>query len=520
MPDFKGRGVIVYRPGHNRQKSTSMSLSNQNAVLPSVLSKYWRMFRIHPASDTAGYQADTLKLAQEFLEHKQLELEDLLSSKGSFEAVLLTDFKAQNSPPNLQTRALAGLCLRCAVSEPILKACQKLENLFGGEKSFTYRDLLPFVLNDDGQNLIVLDQDQKQQLLWQSDDSLTLNPYPVFSVEILQSFQVNGERSRRVNSTANMSLKNWVYFKTKQNSELKKYLSDHGFKKISDWALLNRTRSRQLQDLATRDRLLVEAFHTVYRRDRRQQPKGARKCPDPSPQQLQEMLNILKDQEVIIYSEIQLLQDLKQVAQQLRQYDVWNSRQPLEVYNCDSEKYEIRSDIHPEPEPLVEIEQREIREFLYEQLESVLLTAIQQEIQQKLAKLKKSRKYADKADQFIPGLRLYYIQGMSLKEIAPVLGMTSWDQARRILNPGELLNKVRTLTVQNLLEQVLQKAQKMGLTSIPPKAEYLNRVIQAIEAFADQEIFQVATEEMRTGKNRSFNSLYAQHLRACLSELI
>lgn len=512
MPDFKGRGVVVYRPGQNRQKSISMSLSNQNAVLTGVLSKYWRMFRIHPASDKAGYQADTIKLAQEFLEHKQLELGDLPSSRRSFEAVLLSYFKAPDSHRNLQTPALAGLCLRCAVSEPILKACQKLETLFGGGKYFTYRDLLPFVLNDDGQNLILLDQDQKKQLLLQPDYSLTLNPYPVFSIEILQSFQVN--------STANMSLKNWVYFKTKQNSDLKKYLSDHGFKRISDWALLNRVRSRQLQELSTRDRLLVEAFHAVYRRDRRNQPKGARKCPDPSPQQLQEMLNQLKAQEVIIYSEIQLLQDLRQVAQQLRQYDVWSSRQPLEVYNCDSEKYEIRSDIYSEPEPLVEIEQREIREFLYEQLESVLLVAIQQEIQHKLAKLKKSRKYADKADQFIPGLRLYYIQGMSLKEIAPVLGMTSWDQARRILNPGELLNKVRTLTVQNLLEQVLQKAQKMGLASNPPEAEYLNTVIQAIEAFADREIFQMATEEMRTGKNRSFNSLYAQHLRAYLSELI
>ena len=511
MPDLKSRGVTASYLHQSRQTSTPMSLLNKNALFMGVLSRYWKMFRIDPAGEKAGYQTDGIALAQDFLEHL-LKLEHSPPSKESFESLLLSYFKAQNPEIDLQTRALAGLCLRCAVSEPILKACQRIERLFAARKSFTYRDLLPFVLNDDGRSLIVLDEDEKTQLVFRVDGGLQPNTYPFFSVEIVQSF--------RLDSANTMSLKNWVYFKTKQHPDLKNFLSDYGFKKISDWALLNRTRSKQLEQLSTRDRLLVEAFHGVYRRDRRHQPKGAKKCPDPTSEQLQEMIGKLQEKGLTVGGEVQLLKDLKQVAKQLRHYEVWSSREPLEVYNPDQEKYEIRADIEQEYQPSsVEIEQQEILNFLHRQLRTILSEAIPKEVQQKLEKLKKSRKYAEKASEFIPGLQLYYVEGMSLKEIAPRLGMTSWDQTRRILNPGELLSNIRTLTVQNLLEKVLEKACKMGLTSLPPNPDYLSAVIREVEAFADQEVFRAATEEMRAGKNRSFKSVYAQHLRAYLSQI-
>ncbi len=511
MGNFRGRGITVINSQNNRPTSISMSLLNENAVYMGVLSRYWKMYRIHPASEQAGYKHEEIKLAQEFIERKR-QFDYFSSSKESVEALLLSDFKTQNPQRDIETRALAGLCLRCAISEPILRACQRIENLFGGGKSFTYRDLLPFVLIDDGQRLIVFDEDEKTQLILDEKGRVSLNTYPIFSVEILQTFQVN--------HPSRMSLKNWVYWKTKQHPEIKHFLSDYGFKKISDWALLNRTRSKQLEHLSTRDRLLVEVFHGVYRRDRRQHPKGAKKCPDPDSHQLQEMLGKLQENQVIISSTAQLLKDLKQVVKQLRQYEVWSTRQPLEVYNNEKEEYEIRIDIQQEYEPPVEIERQEFVEFLHQQLLGGLSTAIQQEVKQKIQSLKSSRRYAEKASQFLPGLRLYYVQEMSLKEIAPLLGMSSWDQARRILNPGELLSKVRTVTVQNLLECVLKKAQKMGLTSIPPKPDYLNTLIQAIEAFVDQEVFRAAVEEMRTGKNRSFKSLYAQYLRDYLSKIM
>lgn len=70
--------------------------------------------------------------------------------------------------------------------------------------------------------------------------------------------------------------------------------------------------------------------------------------------------------------------------------------------------------------------------------------------------------------------------------------MTSWDQARRILNPGEIINKVRALTVQQILDKMLEKAAKLGLTKIPPQPDYLKTLLEHIEAFVDAEVFQEA----------------------------
>ncbi|EAW43657.1 hypothetical protein N9414_15272, partial [Nodularia spumigena CCY9414] len=130
-----------------------------------------------------------------------------------------------------------------------------------------------------------------------------------------------------------------------------------------------------------------------------------------------------------------------------------------------------------------------------------------------IAKLKTSRSYAPLAHKYLPGLQLYYCECRTLKDIVELLSMTSWDQTRRILNPGELLSKVRTLTVQKLLDTVLEKAHTKGLTSIPPEPEYLKTLAEQIENFVDVEVFIEAGEEIRASKNRSLDSLYAQKLR-------
>ena len=91
--------------------------------------------------------------------------------------------------------------------------------------------------------------------------------------------------------------------------------------------------------------------------------------------------------------------------------------------------------------------------------------------------------------------------------------MTSWDQARRILDPGGLLSRVRASCVQQLLDSILKKASEKGLTKIPPEPDYLKTLAELIEAFADEEVFQEAAAEIKTGKNRSLKSLYAQQLR-------
>ncbi|GET35716.1 hypothetical protein [Microseira wollei] len=468
--------------------------------------QYWKLCQISLKSEIVGYEYRVIPAAQEFF---QKHLEDFSNSDAAknrdIQAILISYFHSKKGSVDAATRANAGLCLRCNVSYPILKACQKIDNLFGGDKSFTYRDLLPYVLNDDGQAAIILDSDRKTQLVLNDRGQASTTTYKYFTVEVLRTF--NSE------SKSSMSLANWAYLQTKQNQDLKYFLSEFGWKNLSDWALLNRARPKQIERLSERDRILVEVFHAVYRRDRRQQQqKVTKKSPDPSSEQLQEMLTHLQKQNIVM-TPIELMKGLKQLATQLRQYDIWSYREPLEIHDPDTGSDVLRPDLPHDSFNELDLEQRELMDFLHQELRLALTQSILQEIPSRITELQKSRKYANFAQKFIPGLKLYYCQSLSLKEIAPALGMTSWDQARRILNPGELLNKIRTLTGQKFLDKILKKAQSMGLTQIPPEPDYLKTIVELTEAFADREVFQAAVEEIRAGKNREMNSLYAQQLR-------
>ncbi|MDF5730203.1 MAG: hypothetical protein PUP92_19840 [Rhizonema sp. PD38] len=464
----------------------------------SASSKYWNIWQISLASTGAGYKYSLVSTAQEFFQ-KQVansQLEDT-------QTALLSYFHATTADT---TAALAGLCLRCYISESILKACKKIDYLFGSEKHFNYQELLPFVLNDDGETLIVLGSDRKTQFVLNNNNETHTPTYKFFSLRILQTFKIDSQRR--------MSLDNWVYLQTKQNPELKDFLKEFGFKHLSDWALLNRARPKHLERLSARERRLIGIFHAVYRRDRLQQnQKGTRRCPDPSKLQLQEMLHKLQDLDINIHSTEELMKEIKQVATQLRHYDIWSSREPLEIKDQDTGNYTPRPDLPTDSLNEADIEEQEFVDLFNEQLKPALDIAIKSEIRALITKLEKSKNYAPFAPQFIPGLQLYYCDQLSLKEITPKLGMTSWDQARRILNPGELLSKVRTSTVQQLLNSILKKASEKGLTKIPPEPEYLKTLLVEIEAFCDREIFTEAAEEIRAGKNRSLDSFYAERLR-------
>ena len=466
-------------------------------------SKYGSIWRLSPASEKFGYKNCLIPSAQEFIRNHLPGVQE-----GAVQSTLLSYFYAKSALVTIRIQAQAGLCLRCYVSASILKACHTIDHLFGSDKAFTYRDLLPFVLNDDGKTHVILDRDRTTQLIVMGDEPPQPTAYQVFSVEVLRTFKA---------AKSNLSLDNWAFLRTKQHAELKQFLAEFGFQHLSDWALLNRARPRQLERLPERDRHLVNAFHQVYRRDRRKQAAGMKRCPDPSNEQLQEMVADLQ-QQVVILTVSELMPALKRVAAQLRQYDLWSHRVPLEVHDADTGRDTLRSDLPDSKADDLDLEQQEMLIFFHQQLDLALNAAIGQELRDRVAALERSKKYAPLATQYSPGLRLYYEQGLSLKEIAPLLGMSSWDQARRVLNPGDLLSKVRTLTVQRVLDRVLEQAQQKGFAQTPPEPNYLRTLAEQVEAVADQEIFQAAVEEMRAGQCRSFNSVYAQQLRLYLNE--
>ncbi|VEP16273.1 conserved hypothetical protein [Hyella patelloides LEGE 07179] len=454
----------------------------------SGLSKYWQICRLS-LTNNQGYEFQEITAAQ--------ELSQELSSTETIN-LLLSLFKSKSS--------VAGLCLRCYVSYSILKSCQKLAALFSSNHNFSYHDLLPFVLNDDGKREIMLAEDGKTQLIIDRDGNTQVSQYKLFTVEIIGSYK---------SDSSSMSLDNWAFLQTKQHPELKKFLAEFGFQHLSDWAMLNNIGVKQMAQLAPRNRNLIEVFHAVYRRDRRQQKvKRLGKCPNPTQEQLQEMQTLLRERNCIFPSAESVFAALKKVASLLRQYDIWSYREPLEIYEPDSGNYAFRNDLPTEnSNNAIASEEQELLNFLQDSLNKALVTAIEQTISTRIAKLNKSGKYRPFAAKFVTGLELYYCQKKSLGEITPLLGFSNWSQARRVLNPGEILNTVRIQTVQQLLTIIWQKTQNLGLTDASPSANYLQSLSIQIEAFADEAVFQAATSEIKSGKHRDLQSLYAQKIR-------
>lgn len=478
---------------------------------PNRTSQFWTLRRISPGSHGLGYRNQPLQLAQTFFQQVFLTQSLQADEERDPAIALLKTFRGHVGEDKTH-QAHAGLCLRCRVSHPIVQACIKLANLFGSSGQFCYRDLLPFVLTDDGQKLVVPTVDGTgYQELEETSGNQPLS-FTSFSLEVLRTYRLETDQPKK-----SLSLSNWVYLQTKQHPELTSYLAEFGFQKLSDWALLNRVRERQLDQLPERDRNLVSAFHTVYRRDRRLSPRAGR-CPDPTVAQLQEMGDWLTQKSLTISTHKALLHELKQVATRLRQCDVWQSRESLEHFDPETGQYQPRADLPLSSETDTAAE-TELLSGLQQQLMEVLQASFQQVITARIAKLRKSKKYRPFADQFVKGLQLYYREGQSLKEIAPVLGMSSWDQARRILNPGDFLNQVRTLTLQQLLAQVLAMVEAQALAPWPPSPNYLQQLSEQLETFIDEEIFRAAVAEMKTGSYRQLDSLYAQTLLAQLDSL-
>ncbi|MEA5511583.1 hypothetical protein VB715_17555 [Crocosphaera sp. UHCC 0190] len=463
------------------------------------LPSYWTLCCLslnHPR----GYEFKKLTTAQTWLE-KQTNISD--TSQVVID-ILMTLFR-QRQKKNLRQNALAGLCLRCYVSSPILKACKSLANRFSSHQLFTHQDLLSFVLDDDGESLIVLDETEENQVILDEQNLTKSRQYQLFTVEILQSYQ-----SQKANR---LSLSNWAYKKTEQNSELVKFLEDFGFKNLSDWALLNRIRQHQLADFSPKDQEIIKAFHKIYRRDRRQQ-KAKSKCLDPSIIQLQEMgelLPKLKNHEPDI-----LVKELRRIAAQLRTYNVWQSKESLEIFDADEGGTSTR-EIAYEGVDEVAIEENEILTKLNQELEKIFHKSLVQSLEYRLNKLKKSKNYAPYAEQFLPVLNSYYQEAKPIKEIAEAMNI-SWDKARRIFNPGDLLKQIRTTTTNQLVEYLLKLAQAKGLTTNPPDVNYLMTLTTQIEAFTDHKIFEEAASEIRAGKNRKFESFYAKTLKEYLTK--
>jgi len=406
-------------------------------------------------------------------------------------------FWGEDASIDALSRALAGLCLRCYLSYEIWDALKKFVGVFGKKYNFRKEDILPLILNDDGKTLILLDGENNTPLVLDGEGDQRESVYKFFVVEVLRTFNP---------SFGSQSCNNWVYLKIRQDQELKKFLfSQYGLWLGSNWGLLNKAKPEHLQGC---DRIILEVFHAVYRRDRRQQPKKARRYPDPSIAQLQEMLRLLQAQDVIIDSPKQLQCKLEKIAAERRHLQATGE--------------EISEGV-PDgrvANNLETLEQSELQEFLQQQSITALNWGIEQGIKDRLAYLQQSKRRAVVAPKLIPGLRLLYCQGLSQSQIVQELEMSNQAQVSRLLNPKELVTQIRFRTLDKLLNTLLEKARELGLTNILPESDYLSNLVRQLEAFVDKNFFEEAQTEIQTGRNRKLNSIYAQCLRRYLEQYV
>jgi hypothetical protein len=160
-----------------------------------------------------------------------------------------------------------------------------------------------------------------------------------------------------------------------------------------------------------------------------------------------------------------------------------------------------------------QIDQQELRDFCHQQLIECLDWGIDQGICEHINSLRQRPRYAVFESKVEDILKLVYFQGQSQSKIASALGMTNQSQVSRVLNPTTLLKRVRYWTVEHFFQILSAKVSSLKLTTLSTDPDYLNNLMQHIEAFVDAEAFQMAVAEIKTAKNRSMDSLYAQRLR-------
>ena len=493
-------------------------------------SRYWKICMITNPIDrncrlTRGYTDKQLNRAREFFE-KQFPSscsQKTLSPQANKNVQLHLWKMFHDDNLDIYSRALAGLCLRCYISHAIAKACKIIAAStykVDTPKLFTYHDLLPYILTDDGKSLSILNTDGKTQLILKGNGST--QPVPnkgkYQSVEILRTY--NPKLSKRG------SLDNWAIMYTQQNKEVKKLLLEYKVRIPSDWSLLCKDIPHSLKShLQNGDDKILEVFYQVYRRDRLYFGQTG-KCLNPTKEQLQEMLCSLQEQHISLSCHEELIMRLKGIAYILRQ-DMYSLKlgipdaQSIDTpsYFPDDDNYWCQLRLPPGAYlDLESIEWQELLNVVNALLIKVLSQAIAQRISDKISNLAKDRKYGCFATKFTEGLELYYqkTNPLSISEIADLWCITK-PQARQIFKLKKFIKATEYLTEEMLIENLIENPVDSRLNSISKSPEKLRSVITAIKEYTYQMAFKEAFAETTAGRYRSRDSLFAQLLRQYLN---
>jgi hypothetical protein len=370
---------------------------------------------------------------------------------------------------------IAGLSLRCRISHAILQECNAIIQQYGVGHRLDRTELLTVCLTDEGKPITI------DELLRIVKDKSRFRP---LGYQILASY----DPSLGAIST-------WTKRLVLQDANVKHYLKEHGLLLISDWALLNDTKPKQIQGmlvktfnwreaLAAEMALVHEAYRSVYLVG----ALGGGRCADPTETQLQQMGEYLDSKtQPVIHSATRnddILKKLRDIAKMIRQYRLKEfSRDPNGLDNLPNEV-----------EMAIEAQDEDKETFLdgYRAQFAVCLDgAIEQVIEYRLAAYRhpggKRRPKPEAAAQMVKALRLYYCKGESQSAIAALIDLQRQDQVSRLLKLPELRSDIRLHMLpclKNYVEVVVEASlspQRLIEISAVLEAEF-DRLLQADEA--------------------------------------
>ncbi|MGF1674118.1 MAG: hypothetical protein ACFCUV_10595 [Rivularia sp. (in: cyanobacteria)] len=449
------------------------------------LSKYWEFVKL----DTSKRRVEMITAAQSYFK-KQFPDLTKIESHTKVERQLWQQMQSGDG--------LAQTCLRCYISHQIYQVCLDLATKFGSQNGFDCQDLLPFVLDDE----ILLAKRQSEGASSQTSS------YQSLASTVLKTFD-----------PAKGTLNTWVNRYVKQHPELKRFLLEHGVFLVSDWALLNDTKPKELQRILTdmyglaameiqQACELLISYHSVYREDRLQQRLvvgTTLPCQQPTPEQLTRIANELEIATERQLSSTAILSQLHAIASYLRRYRI--TAQGGNVSSVSLDRPDIQNIV--EQSPISEDdEELEFIKLYQNQFLECLDSSLAQVIDDYIQKLQCKR--SAMAQSFITALHLFHCQGESMNQIAPQINLQKQYEVTRLLKLNQLRADIRQKLLLMLRDRVLDTAKLFA------NSERLQNLDRQLELILDEQIsgiIQEAESETKNPvRNQPLRSLFARRL--------
>lgn len=413
---------------------------------------------------------EVVPMAQEFLSQHFSEPEQLSDSAIQRQLLEFYQVNTQQTSKPKSDQTSAELCLRCFISGQIQQACLRIESQFGSRHGFTRRDLLMLVLDEEplqrhlrGQTGLVA-QTRLENTLFH---------------RILQTFD-----------PARGSLSTWTARMVQSHPELDRFLLNRGVYQVSDWAILNSYSPKRLHRIISEiDRLpapevqqicaLLESYHEVYRGDRQLhgEVNSSKRCHPPTEEQLQRIAQAFQLKAGSVLSPKTVLLRLLKLADRLRQHSIWVRGGPPPSTSLDLP--EVQAQVDQIQQPSESDEQLEFLQQYQQQLGQCLEQSLNQVLQAWSARLHQ------RTTAFLTALRLFYCRGMTMGEIAPLVGLEAQYQVTRLLKLKAFRADVRHHLLEQLRHSVLHLAQEYA------HPDRLQRLDQEIDTLLDAEIEKV-----------------------------